>query len=136
MFSLFQGKDVPLSVQLFYIGCFGFIVALLCEFIDPNDRFFTSQITEIPYTDILTALGIGSIGKVLNIFPKIYTHYLNPLCFILGLFGFFCTTRSLTMIPPSTVATLRTSQIFVAFIAQVLYSREQKHVSISNTPCY
>ena len=68
MFSLFQGKDVPLSVQLFYIGCFGFIVALLCEFIDPNDRFFTSQITEIPYTDILTALGIGSIGKVLNLF--------------------------------------------------------------------
>ena len=67
MFSLFQGKDVPLSVQLFYIGCFGFIVALLCEFIDPNDRFFTSQITEISYKDILTALGIGSIGKVLKL---------------------------------------------------------------------
>ena len=38
------------------------------------------------------------------------------------------------MIPPSTVATLRTSQIFVAFIAQVLYSREQKHVLIRDTP--
>ena len=67
MFSLLQGKDIPLSVQLFYIGCFGFIVALLCEFIDPNDRFFTSQITEISFKDILTGLGIGSIGKVLEL---------------------------------------------------------------------
>ena len=72
MFSLLQGKDIPLSVELFYIECFGFIVALLCEFIDPNDRFFTSQITEISYKDILTALGIGSIGKVLNLFLNLH----------------------------------------------------------------
>ena len=38
----------------------------------------------------------------------------------IGIFGFICIIKSLTMIPPSTVATLRTSQIFVAFIAQVL----------------
>ena len=62
MFSLFQGKDVPLSVQLFYIGCFGFIVALLCEFIDPNDRFFTSQITEIPYANWIAYFGISFFG--------------------------------------------------------------------------
>ena len=90
-------KIVPITVQLFYIGFFGFIVALLCQVIDENDRFFSSQITEIPLRDLGIALGVGSIG----------------------LFGFFCTTRSLTMIPPSTVATLRTSQIFVAFVAQV-----------------
>lgn len=91
------GQQVPKNVQLLYIGFFGLIVACFCQLLDENDRFFSSQITEIPLTDIGVAMGVGSIG----------------------LFGFFCTVRSLTMIPPSTVATLRTSQIFVAFIAQV-----------------
>lgn len=89
---------MPNSVQLFYIGCFVFIGSLFCEFIDKDDKFFTPYINEIPLTDIATSFGVGCIG----------------------IFGFICIIKSLTMIPPSTVATLRTSQIFVAFIAQVI----------------
>ena len=74
------------------------MISGLCQIFDENDRFFTPQITEIVLSTIGICLGVG----------------------VIGLFGFFCTTRSLTMIPPSTVATLRTSQIFIAFIAQVL----------------
>ena len=46
----FQGKEVPNSVQLFYIGCFVFIGSLFCEFIDKDDKFFTPYINEIPLT--------------------------------------------------------------------------------------
>ena len=84
---------------MFYIGCGGLVISGLCQIFDENDRFFTPQITEIALSTIGICLGVG----------------------VIGLFGFFCTTRSLTMIPPSTVATLRTSQIFIAFIAQVLW---------------
>ena len=59
----FQGKEVPITVQLLYIGFFGLIVAVLCEFVDENDRFFTSQITEIPLSDIGVAFGVGCVGK-------------------------------------------------------------------------
>ena len=88
---------VPVNVQLLYMGFMGVFVAISCQFMDDKDRFFTSAISEITAFDwcIATAASFN------------------------GLFGFFCATRSLTMIPPSTVATLRTLQIFVAFIAQI-----------------
>ena len=113
------GKEIPITVQLFYIGFFGLLVAFLCVYMDENDRFFTSKTNEIPLSDIGVALGVGCIGKLLNLSLNLCTVTFK---LALGLFGFFCTTRSLTMIPPSTVATLRTSQIFVAFIAQVLFA--------------
>ena len=94
---LFQGDAVPVTVQLFYIGCGGLVISGFCQIFDEDDRFFTPDISKIPLSVIGICLGVG----------------------MMGLFGFFCTTRSLTMIPPSTVATLRTSQIFIAFIAQV-----------------
>ena len=88
---------VPVNVQLLYMGFMGVFVAISCQFMDDKDRFFTSAISEITAFDWMIAL-LASFN---------------------GLFGFFCATRSLTMIPPSTVATLRTLQIFVAFIAQI-----------------
>ena len=39
---------------------------------------------------------------------------------VAGLLGFYFTLTSLVMIPPSNVATLRTAQIVVAFVAQVI----------------
>ena len=50
IYFVFQGKEVPNSVQLFYIGCFVFIGSLFCEFIDKDDKFFTPYINEIPLT--------------------------------------------------------------------------------------
>ena len=88
---------VPVNVQLLYMGFMGVFVAISCQFMDDKDRFFTSAISEISGFDWAIAF-VASFND---------------------LFGFFCATRSLTMIPPSTVATLRTLQIFVAFIAQV-----------------
>jgi hypothetical protein len=52
-----------MSVQLLYIGIGGLIIALLCQVADENDRFFSSEITQIPLVNILTSAGIGCIGE-------------------------------------------------------------------------
>ena len=59
----FQEKEVPSSVQLFYIGVFVFIMSIFFEFIDEEDKFFTPEIGEIPPVDIAICLGVGSIGN-------------------------------------------------------------------------
>lgn len=92
------GGVISASLQLFYIGLGGMLVAGLCQFVDEGDRFFTQDIYKITGNEWGICIGLALIGMV----------------------GFGCTIYSLIMIPPSTAATLRTSQIIVAFIAQII----------------
>ena len=52
-----------MTVQLFYMGLLGFVIAVFCEFLDEKDRFFTPQITEITPYEVGIYLGIGFIGN-------------------------------------------------------------------------
>jgi len=92
------GDEVPTNVRLLYIGISSFVVAGLAEFVDDRDRIFTSNIINI------TAYEWGVyIGLACN-----------------GLLGFYLEFRSLTMVSPTIVSTLRTTEIVVAFVGQVL----------------
>ncbi len=51
-----------MTVQLLYIGTGGLIVAGLCQFVDENDRFFTSKISEIPGYQWGVCIGVACIG--------------------------------------------------------------------------
>jgi len=92
------GDDVSTNIQLFWIGVACILVSPVCMFIDENDRIFSAQIVDIRGAEW------GGLVAV-------------SLC---GLFGFYCTLNALNLIPPATASTLRTSQIIVAFIAQVI----------------
>ena len=59
----FKGDKVPVTVQLFYIGIGGFLISILCQLVDEDDKFFTPEISEIPLQDIGVALGVG-IGMI------------------------------------------------------------------------
>ena len=59
----FKGDKVPVTVQLFYIGVGGFLISILCQLVDEDDKFFTPEISEIPLQDIGVALGVG-IGMI------------------------------------------------------------------------
>ena len=48
-----------MTVQLFYIGIGGFLISILCQLVDEDDKFFTPEISEIPLQDIGVALGVG-----------------------------------------------------------------------------
>ena len=50
-------------MQLFYIGVGGFLISILCQLVDEDDKFFTPEISEIPLQDIGVALGVG-IGMI------------------------------------------------------------------------
>ena len=49
--------------------------------------------------------------------------------FILGMLGFLFEFKSCQMVPPATVATLRTTEIVVAFIAQSLLTNKPPAIS-------
>ena len=61
--NFFKGDKVPVTVQLFYIGIGGFLISILCQLVDEDDKFFTPEISEIPLQDIGVALGVG-IGMI------------------------------------------------------------------------
>ena len=117
------------------MGILAIVVAGLSEFVDDNDRFFTPNIGEITAFEWGICIGIAFIGKHMAftiqweifVFCNITTYAcsfksITKQCLILftGILGFVLLFKALVMIPPSTASTLRTSQIIVAFVAQVL----------------
>jgi len=56
-------KTHHLFLKVFYIGCGAFIVAIVCQFFDENDRFFSKEITEITLTEYGIFVGIAMIGN-------------------------------------------------------------------------
>eukprot|EP00095_Tigriopus_kingsejongensis_P011145 maker-scaffold534_size144770-snap-gene-0.34 protein:Tk11145 transcript:maker-scaffold534_size144770-snap-gene-0.34-mRNA-1 annotation:"solute carrier family 35 member g1-like" len=88
-------------VQLLYVGIGAFFVALSCELFDENDRFFTSLITSITVKQALIYVALS----------------------LSGMFCYFSMIVALVLqVPPSTVSTLRTLQIIVAFLVQIMVS--------------
>jgi len=94
------GNEVSTTLQLLYIAIFAFLVAGFVEFLDEKDRFFTPDIVKITAYEWGLYIGISCSGML----------------------GFLFEFKSCQMVPPGTVATLRTTEIVVAFVAQVLFT--------------
>ena len=58
---------------------------------------FVFSISQVPLRDWLELLGLGASGMI----------------------GYFCMTRALQLIPPTTVAVLRALEIVLAYLVEV-----------------
>jgi len=83
------------SLMVFYSGLGGVFLALGFSFLDPNNRIIFN-IAAIEVDEWLFLLMLGGSG----------------------LLGYYSMTRSLRLIPPTTVAVLRALEIILAYIAQ------------------
>jgi len=88
-------ESVSSSVLVFYSGLGGVVVALACSFMDPHNRI-VFDIASITYKEWIILVMLGSSGLI----------------------GYYSMTRSLQLIPPTTVAVLRALEIILAYIAQ------------------
>merc|ERR1719474_2093216 len=98
-------EDVSSSVMVFYSGLGGVVVALACGFMDKDNRIIF-DIGSIPYDEWLILLMLGGSG----------------------LLGYYSMTRSLQLIPPTTVAVLRALEIILAYVAQAAVMGEIPNV--------
>ena len=89
-------EKVSSKVMVFYNGIGGVILALICSYYD-HDNSIVFSITTI---SLNTWLLLGLLG-------------------LSGILGYFSMTRSLRLIPPTTVAVLRALEIILAYIAEV-----------------
>lgn len=94
-------ESVSSSVMVFYSGLGGVVLALACSFMDSNNRI-VFDITSIPYDQWLILVMLGGSGLI----------------------GYYSMTRSLQLIPPTTVAVLRALEIILAYIAQAVVMGE------------
>jgi drug/metabolite transporter (DMT)-like permease len=92
---------VSSSVMVFYSGLGGVVLALAFSFMDPNNRIIFN-IASIPYDEWLILVMLGGSGLI----------------------GYYSMTRSLQLIPPTTVAVLRALEIILAYIAQAVVMGE------------
>eukprot|EP00088_Acartia_fossae_P056587 TRINITY_DN6589_c0_g1_i3.p1 TRINITY_DN6589_c0_g1~~TRINITY_DN6589_c0_g1_i3.p1 ORF type:complete len:511 (+),score=93.16 TRINITY_DN6589_c0_g1_i3:144-1676(+) len=98
-------ESVSSSVMVFYSGLGGVVLALGCSFMDPDNRI-VFNIGSIPYNEWLILMMLGGSGLV----------------------GYYSMTRSLQLIPPTTVAVLRALEIILAYIAQAAVMGEIPNV--------
>ena len=89
-------ENVSSKVLVFYSGLGGLIISLICSCFDEKNKIFFN----ISAVDINTWLVLGLVG-------------------VTGIAGHFSLTRSLRLIPPTTVAVLRSLEIVLAYIVQV-----------------
>ena len=90
------GNNVPTTLQLLYIALFSLSISCFLPCIDNVDYFFRAKIVDI------TALNWGLyVGLSLS-----------------GMFSYRLAFKACKMIQPAIVATLRTTEIVIAFIAQ------------------
>ena len=89
-------EKVSSKVLVFYCGLGGVILAFICSIFDQNNlMIFNFSSISINQWMMLTVLGL------------------------MGIVGYFSMTRSLRLVPPTTVAVLRAMEIILAYIAQV-----------------
>ena len=94
--SIAKCERVSSKVMVFYSGLGGVFIALICIMFDPESRTtFIILLTEQTTWPLLLLLGL------------------------MGILGYFSLTRSLRLIPPTTVAVLRAMEIILAYIVQV-----------------
>ena len=89
-------EKVSSKVMVFYNGLGGVLLALMCSYYDSeNSIVFSISSISLNSWLLLVLLGLS------------------------GIMGYFSMTRSLRLIPPTTVAVLRALEIILAYIAQV-----------------
>jgi len=93
--------SVSSSVMVFWSGLGGVILAFACSFMDPNNRIIF-DIGSITLNEWLILVMLGGSGLI----------------------GYYSMTRSLQLIPPTTVAVLRALEIILAYLAQALMMHE------------
>ena len=91
-------EKVSSSIMVFYSGLGGVFLALIFSIFDEENRIIFN-ITSISLNQWLILTMLGTMGIV----------------------GYFSMTRSLQLIPPTTVAVLRAMEIILAYIAQVCF---------------
>ena len=89
-------EKVSSKVMVFYNGLGGVLLALMCSYYDSENSIVYS-ISSISLNSWLLLVLLG----------------------LSGIMGYFSMTRSLRLIPPTTVAVLRALEIILAYIAQV-----------------
>ena len=90
-------ERVSSKVMVFYNGLGGVFIALICIMFDPKSKTsFNILLTEETTWPLILILGL------------------------MGILGHFSLTRSLRLIPPTTVAVLRAMEIILAYIVQVI----------------
>ena len=89
-------EKVSSKVMVFYAGLGGVIIAFICSYFDEENKIIYN-ISAISGNQWLILTAMGSAGII----------------------GHFCMTRSLRLIPPTTVAVLRAKEIILAYVAQV-----------------
>ena len=93
--------ETPTSVQLLYIGVFCLPLAPIALLVSDTNRFFDGGVADITHQDWMALVGVTCTG----------------------LTAFYLELKALTLVPPSVFATLRTSQILVAFSAQCVINQ-------------
>ena len=94
-------EKVSSKVMVFYSGLGGVLISFICSAFD-EEKNIVFNIFTVPTN---TWLLLGLVG-------------------LLGVIGHFSLTRSLRLIPPTTVAVLRSLEIVLAYIVQALVMRE------------
>eukprot|EP00091_Calanus_sinicus_P015788 TRINITY_DN34506_c0_g1_i1.p1 TRINITY_DN34506_c0_g1~~TRINITY_DN34506_c0_g1_i1.p1 ORF type:complete len:134 (-),score=52.91 TRINITY_DN34506_c0_g1_i1:125-526(-) len=94
-------EKVSSSVMVFFSGLGGVVLALVFSIFDKDNRIIFN-FTSISFEQWLILAMLGGMGII----------------------GYFSMTRSLQLIPPTTVAVLRAMEIILAYIAQAVVMRE------------
>ena len=95
--SIAKCDRVSSKVMVFYSGLGGVFIALICIVFDQESKVeFNILLREETSWPLLLLLGL------------------------MGILGYFSLTRSLRLIPPTTVAVLRAMEIILAYIVQVI----------------
>jgi len=104
-------EKVSSKVMVFYAGLGGVIIAFICSYFDEENKIIYN-ISAISGNQWLILTAMGSAGII----------------------GHFCMTRSLRLIPPTTVAVLRAKEIILAYVAQAALMGEIPNaISISGS---
>jgi len=90
--------EVPPCVLLLHSGIGGLACTLGMALLDPSDRLGPAEVASIPLSELLLLLCLG----------------------VIGLLGFASLTKALQVIPPTTVAVLRSLEVVMAFAMQAV----------------
>ena len=90
--------QVKPAVLLWWAGIGGIIVSLVSNTFDHNAKILGPHITEVTWMEWMSLLGIT----------------------MSGLIGYFCMTKSLQMIDPTTVAFIRALEIIFGYAFQII----------------
>ena len=106
--------SVSASVLVLWTAVLGFLIAVTYGLLNPSSYILSTNVVNIPARD--WAIFFGNDQSIIHLFLLILTLGLS----ISGLLAFFTLTKSLQMISPNLVASLRTLELVLAFSVQSL----------------